>query len=29
LNDPSGRERLLSLGAQSVPVLAKGGQFIF
>ncbi len=24
-----GREQLLSLGAQSVPVLAKGGQFIF
>jgi hypothetical protein len=29
LNDPTGREQLLSLGAQSVPVLAKGGQFIF
>jgi hypothetical protein len=29
LNDPSGRERLVKLGAQSVPVLAKGGQFIF
>jgi hypothetical protein len=29
LNDPTGRERLLGLGAQSVPVLAKGGQFIF
>jgi hypothetical protein len=29
LNDPSGRERLVKLGAQSVPVLAKSGQFIF
>ena len=29
MNDPTGREQLLSLGAQSVPVLAKGGQFIF
>ena len=29
MNDPTGRERLLGLGAQSVPVLAKGGQFIF
>jgi hypothetical protein len=29
LNDPSGRERLLQFGAQSVPVLAKDGQFIF
>ena len=29
MNDPTGRERLLSLGVQSVPVLAKGGQHIF
>jgi hypothetical protein len=29
LNDSGGREQLLSLGAQSVPVLAKDGQFIF
>jgi hypothetical protein len=29
LNDPTGRERLLTLGVQTVPVLAKGGQYIF
>lgn len=29
MNDPAGRERLLSLGVQTVPVLAKGGQYIF
>jgi hypothetical protein len=29
LNDAGGREQLLNIGAQSVPVLAKDGQFIF
>jgi hypothetical protein len=29
LNDPTGREQLLRLGAQTVPVLAKGDQYIF
>jgi hypothetical protein len=29
LNDPTGREQLLRLGAQTVPVLAKGEQYIF
>jgi hypothetical protein len=29
LNDSAGREQLLRLGAQTVPVLAKGGQYIF
>ena len=29
MNDPRGREQLLSLGAQTVPVLAKGSQYIF
>jgi hypothetical protein len=29
LNDPTGRERLLGLGAQTVPVLARGDQYIF
>ena len=29
MNDPTGRERLLRLGAQTVPVLAKGEQYIF
>jgi hypothetical protein len=29
LNDPAGREQLLKLGAQSVPVLAKANQYIF
>jgi hypothetical protein len=29
LNDPTGREQLLQLGAQTVPVLAKGDQYIF
>jgi hypothetical protein len=29
LNDPTGREQLLRLGVQTVPVLAKGGQYIF
>jgi hypothetical protein len=29
LNDPTGREQLLKLGAQTVPVLAKGDQYIF
>jgi hypothetical protein len=29
LNDSTGREQLLSLGVQTVPVLAKGGQYIF
>jgi DinB superfamily len=29
LNDPSGQEQLLNLGARTVPVLAKNGQYIF
>lgn len=29
LNDPQGRERLLKLGVRNVPVVAKGGQFVF
>ncbi len=29
LNDPAGQERLLRLGARTVPVLARGGQYIF
>jgi hypothetical protein len=29
LNDPTGHERLLELGVQTVPVLAKGGQYVF
>ena len=29
LNDPIGRERLAKLGARTVPVLAKGDQYIF
>jgi hypothetical protein len=29
LNDSTGRERLLKLGVQTVPVLAKGDQYIF
>jgi hypothetical protein len=29
LNDSTGREQLLRLGVQTVPVLAKGGQYIF
>jgi len=29
LNDPTGRERLLRLGVQTVPVLAKADQYIF
>jgi hypothetical protein len=29
LNDPGGREQLLRLGVQTVPVLAKGDQYIF
>jgi hypothetical protein len=29
LNDPTGREQLLKLGARTVPVLAKGDQHIF
>jgi hypothetical protein len=29
LNDSAGREQLLRLGAQTVPVLAKAGQYIF
>jgi hypothetical protein len=29
LNDPAGRERLLKIGAQTVPVLAKGDQYVF
>jgi hypothetical protein len=29
LNDPQGRERLLALGVRNVPVVAKGGQFVF
>jgi hypothetical protein len=29
LNDPIGRERLLSLGVQTVPVLARAGQYVF
>jgi hypothetical protein len=29
LNDPAGRAQLLQLGAQTVPVLAKGSQYIF
>jgi hypothetical protein len=28
-NDPHGRERLLALGVRNVPVVAKGGQFVF
>jgi hypothetical protein len=29
LNDPRGREQLLKIGAQTVPVLAKGDQYVF
>jgi hypothetical protein len=29
LSDPTGRERLLKMGAQSVPVLARGDQYVF
>ena len=29
LNEPGGRERLLRLGARSVPVVAKGDRFVF
>jgi len=29
LNDPAAKERLLTLGARTVPVLAKGDQYIF
>ena len=29
MNDSTGREQLLRLGVQTVPVLAKGGQYIF
>jgi hypothetical protein len=29
LNDPNGREQLLQLGARTVPVLAKGEQYVF
>jgi hypothetical protein len=29
LNDPAGRERLLGLGVQTVPVLARGEQYVF
>jgi hypothetical protein len=29
LNDPTGRDQLLKLGARTVPVLAKGAQYIF
>jgi hypothetical protein len=29
LNDPAGRAQLLNLGAHTVPVLAKNGQYIF
>ena len=29
LNDPGGREQLLKLGLRSVPVVARGGQFVF
>jgi hypothetical protein len=29
LNEPQGRERLLKLGVRNVPVVAKGGQYVF
>ncbi len=29
LNDPQGREQLLSLGVRNVPVVAKGSEFVF
>lgn len=29
LNDPGGRQRLLALGVRNVPVVAKGGQYVF
>jgi hypothetical protein len=29
LNDPAGQERLLKLGVRTVPVLARGDQYIF
>jgi hypothetical protein len=29
LNDAAGREQLLALGVRNVPVVAKGGQFVF
>lgn len=29
LNDPQGREQLLSLGVRNVPVVAKGDEFVF
>ncbi len=29
LNDPQGREKLLAFGVRNVPVVARGGQFVF
>ncbi len=29
LNDPGGREKLLSFGVRNVPVVARGGQYVF
>ena len=29
LNEPGGREKLLAFGVRNVPVVAKGGQFVF